>query len=71
MAKAIEQTLKQCKKCSKKTIHHRSIDKTGLVMFLVHIVLTILTAGAWLVLLLIWVLLNKKIGGWSCSECGN
>lgn len=70
MAKAIEQTIKDCKRCSKKTVHHRASSKTGLIMFLVHIVLTIVTAGVWLVLLLVWMLLNTKIGGWSCQECG-
>lgn len=70
MAKVIEQTLKHCKKCSKQTIHHRANNKTGLLMFLVHLVLTIATAGVWLVLVIIWALLNAKIGGWSCKECG-
>ncbi len=70
MAKAIEQTIKQCKKCSKKTVHNRTINKTGLIMFLVHLVLTVLTAGVWLVVVVLWLLLNKKIGGWLCAECG-
>ncbi len=70
MAKDIEQTLKPCKKCSKQTIHHRAISKTSLFMLLVHIVLTVCTGGIWLVLLIIWKLLNTKIGGWSCKECG-
>ncbi len=70
MAKAIEETLKGCSKCKKTTIHMRNINKTGLVMFLVHLVLTVCTAGVWLILLVVWLILNKKIGGWICKECG-
>ncbi|EOX4447594.1 hypothetical protein ACK6W9_002553 [Vibrio alginolyticus] len=69
MPQAIEETIKHCKKCNKLTKHMRSYHKTGLIMFLVHICLTIVTAGVWLVLLIIWMLLNKKIGGWKCQEC--
>jgi len=32
-------------------------------MFLVHLCLTAVTAGVWFILLVIWLLLNKKIGG--------
>jgi hypothetical protein len=70
MAKALEQTIKKCKKCGKKTTHQRSYNKTSLIMWLVHIMLTVITGGIWLVLLLVWMLLNKKIGGWTCAECG-
>ncbi len=70
LAKAIEETLKHCKRCNKTTKHYRNINKTGLIMFLVHLVLTVVTAGVWLVILVIWLILNMKIGGWKCSECG-
>ena len=70
MAKAIEETLKHCKKCEKTTKHLRNTNKTGLAMFLVHLVLTVVTGGVWLILLVIWMLLNTKIGGWKCGECG-
>lgn len=70
MSKAIEETLKHCKKCGKKTTHMRNINKTGLIMLLVHIALTICTAGVWLVLLVLWKVLNTKVGGWMCKECG-
>jgi hypothetical protein len=70
MAKAIEETLKHCKNCDRTTKHMRNTNKTGLAMFLVHLVLTVVTGGIWLVLLIIWMLLNTKIGGWKCSECG-
>lgn len=70
MAKAVEETVKHCKHCKRKTKHIRNTEKTGLIMFLVHIALTIVTAGVWLVILVIWLILNAKIGGWTCSECG-
>jgi len=70
MSRAIEETLKPCGKCDKQTTHVRNTNKTSLIMFLVHIVLTICTAGAWLILLIVWSLLTTKIGGWTCKECG-
>lgn len=69
MPKAIEETLKYCPHCKKKTRHYRNTNKTGLLMFLVHLVLTVVTFGGWLVLLVIWMILTKKVGGWTCSEC--
>lgn len=68
--KKIEQELKVCHNCSKYTTHQRNITTTGLFMILIHIILTVTTAGAWLVLAIIWKILNKKIGGWRCEECG-
>ena len=70
MAKAIEETLKKCTNCKRKTKHIRNITKSSSVMILVHIALTLVTMGVWLVLLLIWTILNAKVGGWTCSECG-
>lgn len=69
MAKAIEETLKKCKKCNRTTKHYRNTEKTGLLMFLVHLVLTVATMGVWLALVIIYMVLNTKIGGWKCSEC--
>ena len=70
MAKIIEETLMHCGKCKKKTIHLRNGSKTGLLMFLVHLVLTVMTFGVWLVIVVVWMVLNAKIGGWMCKECG-
>ena len=69
MAKAIEETLMKCKKCKKKTVHLRNTSKTSGLMMLVHIALIIGTAGVWLLLIIIFKILNIKIGGWQCSEC--
>jgi len=32
-----------------------------------HLLLTVLTAGLWLI---VWILVSIKIGGWRCSQCG-
>jgi hypothetical protein len=71
MANVIEEQLQKCKKCNKKTKHHRNNTKSSGFMLLVHLVLTVCTVGVWLVLIIIWKILNSKIGGWECSECGN
>lgn len=71
MARIIEEKLEHCKKCSKTTKHHRNNKKSSGFMILVHLILTVATVGFWLVLVIIWKILNTQIGGWKCSECGN
>lgn len=70
MAKDLERTLMKCKKCKKKTEHLRNTDKTGLLALIIHIALIFVTMGVWLALIIIYKILNTKIGGWQCSECG-
>lgn len=70
MATYIEEQLKRCKKCGKTTKHFRNNSKSSGFMLLVHLVLTVATVGVWLVLVIVWKILNTKIGGWKCSECG-
>lgn len=70
MANVIEEQLKSCKKCKKTTKHHRNNSKSSGFMLLVHLVLTVCTVGIWLVLIILMKILNTKIGGWQCSECG-
>jgi hypothetical protein len=67
----VEEKLKHCKRCGKVTKHHRNNTKSSGFMLLVHVALTLLTAGVWLGLLIIVKILDSRIGGWSCSECGN
>ena len=69
MATVIEESLRTCKKCKKKTIHIRNAKKTGALMILVHIVLTVATMGIWIALVIVWMVLTAKIGGWTCKEC--
>lgn len=71
MATFIEERLRYCKRCGKTTRHCRNNTKSSGFMLLVHLVLTVVTAGVWLVLVILWKVLNTKIGGWKCSECGN
>ncbi len=71
MAKVIEEQLKQCKKCEKTTKHYRNNSQSSGFMLLIHLVLTVVTVGIWLILVIVWKLLNTKIGGWRCSECSS
>lgn len=68
--KCIEQKLKMCPCCGRKTVHARNASKTGFVMVMVHLFLILVTAGFWLLVLVLWHLLTSKIGGWICEECG-
>lgn len=70
MAKIIEEQLKNCNKCKKTTKHLRNNKKSSGFMLLVHLVMTFATVGIWLALVIVWKMLNTKIGGWKCSECG-
>lgn len=70
MGNVVEEKLMKCRKCKKKTKHQRNNSKTGLLMMLVHIGLIAVTAGVWLIVLVVWMLLNAKIGGWRCEGCG-
>ena len=67
--KVIEEKLNHCDKCECTTKHHRNNTKTGLIMILVHIVLTVFTMGLWLALLIFYKLVTAKIGGRKCSNC--
>lgn len=70
MAQTIEETLKHCKNCQKQTKHARNSSSTGFLSGFLHVILTLMTVGFWLVLLIIWKLMFVKIGGWTCSQCG-
>ena len=71
MTAYIEEQIKSCGKCKKTTKHFRNNTKSSGFMLLVHLVLTVVTVGVWLALVIIWKVLNTKIGGWKCSECGS
>lgn len=70
MTAIIENKVKHCRKCDKKTKHQRGNNKSSGFMILIHLILIVVTAGIWLAIILIWKILNYKIGGWSCAECG-
>ena len=69
MAKIIEEQMMNCSKCKKLTKHFRNNSKSSGFMILVHLLLTIFTFGIWLLVIIVWKVLNAKIGGWKCSEC--
>ena len=57
----MDQKSKFCSQCQKQTLWAR--PETN---FLLHMLLTLLTCGAWLPL---WILLST--GGWRCQACGS
>lgn len=71
MARKVLETVLYCKQCKRDTKQYRNTKEMS---WLLHFILTILTAGLWLVvwfLIAIWHVLTKPIGGkWTCSWCG-
>lgn len=58
-----DKTQKHCKTCGGKVLAERPGTN-----HLVHIIMSIITAGLWLP---IWLLSAVKIGGWRCTRCGS
>ena len=56
-----QQDMLNCKGCDKKTLHTRTTPNT-----LLHIFLSIITAGIWLI---VWILFIGK-GAYKCMTCG-
>jgi hypothetical protein len=52
-----------CAHCKRRTVVFRA--GTSHVL---HLILTVLTAGLWLI---VWIGTAIKFGGWRCSECGS
>jgi len=67
--RVIEEQMMKCKKCKGVTRHYRNNTESSGFMLLVHLVLTLATFGMWLALVVIWKILNTKVGGWRCSKC--
>lgn len=72
MALKLIQQVKYCPNCNKNTICNQNSKEISWVM---HLVLTIFTAGFWLLFFFIMAffhMLNKPISQqpWICSECG-
>lgn len=70
MVNIIEKRLKYCKRCKTVTKQMRNSKTPSGFMLLVHLAMTVATGGIWLVLVIIWKLLNFNTGGWVCSQCG-
>ena len=52
-----------CEVCNKRVV----VFRKG-INHLLHLILTILTSGFWLI---VWIALVVRVGGWRCSECGS
>lgn len=60
---AVEEKSGFCEACNKQVMVRRKGTN-----HLLHLILSILTAGFWLI---IWVLASVKFGGWRCTQCGS
>jgi uncharacterized ion transporter superfamily protein YfcC len=74
MATKVAQQMMFCKSCGKQTLHQKNIKEMS---WLMHLVLTIFTAGIWLmiwVFILLWHMIAKPASAvanrWVCSQCG-
>lgn len=52
-----------CRSCKKRNV----VFRPG-TSHLLHLFLSIITAGIWLI---VWLLSTIKVGGWRCSACGS
>lgn len=52
-----------CKKCDE----NRKVERPG-VNHILHLLLTIVTGGLWLI---VWLGVSIRFGGWRCSTCGS
>lgn len=67
MANKMEQKMMYCNICKRRTMHYRNNKEMS---WLMHLFLTLITAGMWLivwVIIALWHILTKPIGGWVCS----
>ena len=74
MATKVAQQMMFCKSCGKQTKKKKNIKEMS---WLMHLVLTIFTAGIWLmiwVFILLWHMIAKPASAvanrWVCSQCG-
>lgn len=69
--KTVKQELRHCEKCGHATLHHKNSKK---INWLLHIFLTIITAGLWVVPFVLIVLLSMNVwdsSKWTCHVCGS
>lgn len=58
----VEQSIKMCRACGRQQI----VIRKG-ANHVLHLILSVLTMGLWL---LVWLGSVIRFGGWSCSACG-
>lgn len=59
---SIEHSSKYCPHCKQRVL----VVRPG-ANHIVHLLLTFLTCGLWLI---VWILVAIRIGNWSCEQCG-
>lgn len=70
MTMVIEEQLKHCAYCDKQTRHMRNNVKSSGFAIFIHVILTLLTVGIWLIPLVLYkLILMMFTGSWKCSEC--
>ncbi|MFV0447814.1 MAG: hypothetical protein ACK5MF_05015 [Vibrio sp.] len=70
MIKNIEKQFKKCSCCGQLTAHYRRNVKPSKMMIAMHGIITLITAGIWLIIyMLAWLYFDKKINKWECYEC--
>lgn len=74
MAKVVAQKMMYCRNCGQTTLHQKN---TKQMSWLMHLVLTVITAGFWAVfwvLSFLWHMIAKPVTAvanrWICSQCG-
>ncbi|MFV0450349.1 MAG: hypothetical protein ACK5MF_18215 [Vibrio sp.] len=67
--KYIEKQIKHCDHCEQLTAHYRKRIALNGLKVLIHLTLTLLSLGIWLLLVFIWLLFDMKAGEWKCYEC--
>ncbi|MCP4763804.1 MAG: hypothetical protein GY870_18680 [archaeon] len=71
MALAIEEQIKECKKCGKVTVHHRNVKKMGVIIVIINVLLVFITSGLWILPLVLYLLLSpKNKSQYACKVCG-
>tara|TARA_R110000765_G_scaffold9493_4_gene29617 strand:+ start:5931 stop:6248 length:318 start_codon:yes stop_codon:yes gene_type:complete len=65
MSKKVESSKKKCIACDSNTTHTRTVTKLN---WLLHIVLAVITAGAWLLVVLVLWLFKSAPTAWVCSN---
>lgn len=68
MARYVEECVKHCSRCRRSTRHHRTNTRSSGFMIMIHVLLTLFTAGLWLVPVILVKVLACQIGGWRCTQ---
>ena len=75
MATKVLEEMRYCKNCQRQTLQRKNSKQMS---WLMHLFLTVITAGLWLIvwiIMLLWHTINKTataIGSsWICSVCGS